>query len=316
MNTGRMSINKFEVLLAAVLIARSTSLIIVKASLADFDIFNLMALRFCIAFVCILPFLRTRASAVTRKAIRHGFILGAVFFTVIAVELLGLKLTGSATTVSFIENMSIVMVPVTAAVLKKKLPERRIIIAAAVAFTGVGFLLTGGGRIEINNGTAVCLLTAVLYTAYVLLTDKLSKEDDPLVLGAVQLGVVGALSAMATLVFETPRMPAGGIEWAGIVLLAVICGSIGTALQPVAQSRVSAEKAGIFCAVYPLTACSLGWAFLGEWTGPSGLIGAALIVSAIFITNKKDAGRQAGIRGFRNAAPAAPFIRRRRQKTA
>lgn len=286
--TGRRQINRYELLLATVIIARATSLLIVKAGLEGFSIFNLMALRFAIAFVCIIPFVIRHAGSINKRTMLHGSLLGIVFFAVIAVELLALRMTGSASEVSFLENTSIIMVPFAAAFLKKRRPEMKVIAAAATAMCGVGFLLMKDGRIELTAGTLMCILTAVLYSAYVIITDKVSKQDDPLVLGAVQLGVVAAMSGIASVMTETPRLPQSSGEWIGLMLIAVICSSIGTALQPVAQSGVTAERSGLFCALNPLTACSLGWIFLGEWQGVSGLIGAALILTAILVSAAPD----------------------------
>ena len=288
--TGRKQINKYEMLLAAVIIARATSLLIVKASLAGFSIFNLMALRFAIAFVCITPFVIRHAAGINKKTLLHGTLLGIIFFAVIAVELLALRMTGSASEVSFLENTSIIIVPIVAAFLKRIRPELKIITAALTAMCGVGFLLTKDGHIELTAGTVLCILTAVLYSAYVIITDKVSKQDDPLVLGTVQLGVVAVMSGLVSALIETPRLPQNSGEWIGLILIAVICSSIGTALQPVAQSRVTAEKSGLFCALNPLTACTLGWIFLGEWQGMSGVAGAVLILAAIFISGMKDEG--------------------------
>lgn len=46
-----MSVRKAELLLAAVIIARSTSLLFVKVGLGMISPFNLIAARFCLAFV-------------------------------------------------------------------------------------------------------------------------------------------------------------------------------------------------------------------------------------------------------------------------
>ena len=288
-------IKRYEMLLAAVIIARATSLLIVKGCLSGFSIFNLMTLRFALAFICIIPFVSKRITGIQTRTLLRGALLGAIFFSVIAVELLGLKLTASASVVSFLENTSIMIVPVAAAFLERRRLQIKVAVSAVIAMCGVGFLLMNDGQIELTAGIAICLLTAVLYSAYVIVTDRVAKQDDPLVLGTIQLGVVAVLSGAASVLTETPRLPQDSTEWTGLILLAVICGSIGSALQPVAQSRVDADKAGLFCALYPLTACTLGWLLLGEWQGVSGLIGAALIVAAILISAMKTPEKYRGI---------------------
>lgn len=145
-----------------------------------------------------------------------------------------------------------------------------------------------GGRLELTPGILACMGTALLYTSYIILTDRQSRRDGPLLLGFVAIGVVGALSTAAAFLFEAPRLPSTGKEWGGILLLAVVCGSIGTALQPLAQRYVPSEKACVFCALNPLSTCVMIWLFLGEWRGVSGLTVAALILASIVLSRARE----------------------------
>lgn len=276
-----------EILLTAVIIARATSLLIIKVSLEGFSTFNMMALRFSLGLICMWPFVRRKIRSVSQSTLVHGVILGSLFFLVIAAELYGLRLTDSSSVVSFIENTAIVLVPLAEAVLHRRAPAAKSLVCAAIALAGVGFLLLQGGHMTINAGIVMCIITALLYTSYIIATDRVARQDDPVVLGFISIGVVAALSAAAAFTVETPRLPHSPAEWIGVLLLAVICTSIGTALQPLAQKYVPSERACVFCALSPLTTCILGWIFLGEWQGMSGLIGAALILSSIIISNLK-----------------------------
>ena len=286
-----MSYRKAEALLATVIITRATSLLIVKTSLGDFSTFNLMALRFGIAFFCLLPFVWERLREIRRDTLLRGGAMGIVFFAIIAIELQGLRMTDSSAVVAFLENTAIVLVPLAEAALHRRLPCRKNLLCAALALLGVGFLLLRGGRIELTAGVLVCMGTALLYTAYIILTDRLSHRDDPLLLGFLAIGVVGALSMTASFLFEAPHLPATTHEWIGSLLLAVLCSSIGTALQPLAQRYVPSEKACVFCALNPLATCVMGWLFLSEWQGVSGVIGAALILASIVLSRAKEGGR-------------------------
>lgn len=283
-----MSYRKAEALLATVIVARATSLLIVKTSLGDFFTFNLMALRFGIAFFCLLPFVWGRLREIRRDTLLRGGALGTVFFVIIAIELQGLRMTDSSAVVAFLENTAIVLVPLAEAALHRRFPRRKNLLCAALALLGVGFLLLRGGRIELTAGVLVCMGTALLYTAYIILTDRLSHRDDPLLLGFLAIGVVGALSTTASFLFEAPRLPETPREWIGILLLAVVCSSIGTALQPLAQRYVPSEKACVFCALNPLATCVMGWLFLNEWQGVIGVIGAALILASIVLSRAKE----------------------------
>lgn len=172
-----------------------------------FTTFNLMALRFGIAFFCLLPFVRKSVKQLRRAALLRGGILGTVFFAIIAIELQGLRMTDSSAMVSFLENTAIVLVPLGEALLHRRMPEGKSLLCAALALAGVGFLLLRGGRFAITAGVLVCMGTALLYTCYIIMTDRLSHQDDPLLLGAIAIGMVGALSTAASFLFEAPRLP-------------------------------------------------------------------------------------------------------------
>lgn len=279
-----MSFRKAELLLATVIIARATSLPIIKGCLGEFETLNLMALRFGIALICMLPFIWRKLHEISLGTILRGGILGLLFYIIIIIELQGLRMTNSASIVAFLENTAIVMVPLFEALLHKRSPHRQNLFCALLALAGVGFLLLNGGRLALSLGAIICMISAILYSCYIIATDRISHKDDPLLIGTVAIGVTAVLAGVTTFIFETPRLPAGGLEWFGIIMLAVVCSSIGTALQPVAQRYVPSEKACIFCALNPLSTCIMGWLFLSEWQGVTGIIGAVLILSAIVLS--------------------------------
>ena len=282
-----MSYRKAEALLTVVIIARATSLLIIKTSLSAFTTFNLMALRFGIAFFCLIPFVWKHLGKLNQNTLARGGALGAVFFVIIAIELQGLRMTDSSAMVSFLENTAIVLVPLAEAALHRRAPYRKNLICAVLALSGVGFLLLRGGRFALSAGVLVCMTSALIYTFYIILIDRFSHQDDPLLLGFLAIGAVGVLSTVASALFEAPRLPATPREWIGILLLAVVCSSIGTALQPLAQRYIPSERACVFCALNPLSTCVMGWLFLNEWQGVSGVIGAGLILSSIVLSRMK-----------------------------
>ena len=265
-----------ELLLAGVIVARATSLLFSKLSMRALDPFNLLGLRFTIAFGLLMLLFGRRFRGVKLRTVFHGFLLGASFFAVMTAELFGLRATDSSTT-SFLENTAIVWVPLLAALLRRRAPGRRDLGCAGLTLLGVGFLTLKGGVPSFGQGELLCLAASLLYAGAILLTARLSREDDPLLLGILQLGFLGLLGFGASFLFEQPRLPAAPAEWGMVLMLALVCSGFGFTLQPVAQRYVSAEKAGLFCALNPLTAATLGVLFLGEPLTPAGLIGAGLI---------------------------------------
>ena len=283
MKTKHLSRRGAELLLAGVIIARATSYLFSKLILEGMGLFNLLGVRFMLAFALLAVLLFPRLKSPDWKTVAAGAVMGGMFFLVMTAELSGLKRTSSGNT-AFLENTAIVLVPLLQAVLGRRLPKGKVILSALLCLTGVGVLTLGGG-VGFGAGECWCLLAAFLYACTILVTDRLSHSGiDTLAAGIVQVGVIGALSLAASFLTETPRLPSGTTEWLGIVMLAVVCTGFGFTLQPVAQSGTTAERAGMFCALNPMVAAALGVIFLNEPFTAKTVIGGVLILLGILLS--------------------------------
>lgn len=284
MKSGTLTRRNAEILLAAVIIARSTSFVLTKLALQDMGKFTLLGLRFLFAFVFLALMFPRRLLHMSRRTFFGGLALGAAFFLVMTAELSGLKTTASST-VSFLESTAVVLVPLLDAALRRRMPEKKALLSAVVSLAGVGLLTLHSG-FAVAAGELYCIAAGVLYAAAILLTDRLTHGGaDPLAAGILQVGFIGLFSLAASFLFETPRLPESGMEWIVVLMLAIVCSGFGFTLQPVAQSGTTAERAGMFCALSPLSAAVLGAAVLGEKFGLQSLFGAALIVGGIVISH-------------------------------
>lgn len=268
-----------EILLAAVIIARSTSLLFAKIGLGSIAPMNLLGMRFCVAFLVLCVIFWKKLPKIGKTELLGGACLGAAFFAVVAAEMFALKFTDTSTT-SFIENTAIVLVPLAEAGLLRKIPDSRTLASAAVTLAGVGFLTLKSG-VGLNMGIVLCVLTAVFYTAALILTDRFSRKGDPLLMGVAQVGFMGLFSMIASFLTESPRLPQGGREWTVILLLALVCSCFGFTLQPVAQKYTTSVRTSQLCALNPLTVAILGTLFLNESLGLFGFLGAGLILAGI-----------------------------------
>lgn len=280
---GGMTRKKAEVLLAAVIIARSTSYLLSKVSMQSMGPFTLLSIRFLVAFLFLTLLFGKKLRSISVTTLLRGMILGAVFFSVMTAELFGLRSTDSSTT-SFLENTAIVFVPLIEALLHRKFPRTPTLLSAAVTMFGIGLLTLRGGTFTLKTGELLCLLAAILYALAIIVTDRISRRDDPLTLGILQVGFIGLFALAASFLFETPRLPANGTQWLAILALALICSGFGFTLQPVAQRYTTSERAGMFCALNPVTAAVLGRLFLGEHLGLQGMIGAGFVLSGILLS--------------------------------
>ena len=275
-----MTTKQAQLLLAAVIGARGTSFMFNKLLLDQMGPMTLMGLRFLLAFgVLALVFHKRLLAASPGDWIRGGA-LGAAFYLVMACELTGLVYCGSSLA-SLLENTALVMVPVFTALAGRRLPDGRTMACALIILAGVGGFAYSPGGFAFGKGEAIMVLAAVLYALTIILTSRLSVRGDTAVMGIVQVGVIGALGMVSAFLSESPVLPQDGRSWVYLLVLALVCSGFGFTLQPVAQRHLSADQAGMFCAIGPLVATVLGLVFLGEQFTASGVCGIILVLAGL-----------------------------------
>ena len=266
-----MSEKRAELLLACVIIARSTSFVFNKLGLGTMTAFNLLAVRFLLAFALLALVFYRKLRHVGRRTLLRGALLGGLFFLIMSGEMFSLRTVNSGT-VSLLESA-----------ISRRLPRPATLLSAAVALVGVALLTSAGGAFRIGVGECIALCTALVYACAIITTDRLSHRDDALVLGILQVGFLGFYALIGALLFESPRLPQTGSEWGIVLMLAIVCTGFGYTLQPVAQSHTSAQRVSLFCALSPMFAAIFGALLLKEkitvWSG----LGMLLILGSILL---------------------------------
>lgn len=95
-----------EMLLASVILARSTSFLFSKTALEEMGLFELLALRFLLA----LLYGRRLWREVGKSMILRGAVLGTVLYLVMAAEMMALRQSDIYVT-AFLENTAFLFVP-------------------------------------------------------------------------------------------------------------------------------------------------------------------------------------------------------------
>lgn len=187
MKTRAMTRTQAELLLAAVIIARSTSYVLTKVGLQDMGKFTLLAVRFLLALAFLAVLFWRRLLQIDRRTLLSGLAMGGIYFCVMTAELTALK-TVETSTVSFVTNTAVVIVPLVQAVLSRRWPEHRVLLGALACLLGVALLTLRNGLV-LTPGVGYCILEAFLYSAAILVTDRLTHAGaDPLLSGVVQVG--------------------------------------------------------------------------------------------------------------------------------
>jgi drug/metabolite transporter (DMT)-like permease len=258
-----------------------------------------------------VPELPVQASPGT--ALRAFLIAGSCLFIAVTFQQLGIMFTtmGNA---GFITGLYVVLTPMFGVVLGKKtgLPTW---IGAVFTLTGLYFLSAAGQLNSINPGDILTVISAVFWASHVLLIDRLVQKVDPIVLSSGQFAWCGILFFIAVFILE-PFVP----SWAAVIapnytlqgwrafpaLIAALgagfsagsfingaipilyggLASVGIAytLQVEAQRDAPPAHATIILCLEGLFAALGGMVLLGEKPGAFTLLGSALMLAGMLIT--------------------------------
>lgn len=283
-----MSKTRAKLLLATVSAARGTSFLFSKILMNDLSPMSILAVRFLLAFLILAVIFRKKLCACSRKSLQGGVILGVLYTICMVFEMYGLRLIDTGVS-ALIENMAIVMVPIYAAVATKIPPKTKTMLCAGLSVTGVAFLsLTQNGSKSGWLGILLAIGAALVYALCIMATEKVTQDADPVTVGMLQIGIMGILCLLLTVLTGSFGLPQNGKQWGMLLMLVLVCSCFGFTFQPVGQKYLPAETAAVFTVINPLTASILGVVAAKEELGMSKLAGYVLILLSLLLYNSQN----------------------------
>lgn len=268
-----------DFLMLVVTLLWGSSYLFMSLGLDSFQTFNLVALRFGLAFLLAGIIFYKRLLCTNFKTVFYGFVLGSILFLLMSVVTIGLKYT-SISNVGFLFSLSVVFVPLLLAVFFRKKPERKVSFGVSISFIGIA-LLTLNHTLTINTGDLLIILGAVFYATLIIVTDKLTKNVDSITLGILQLGFAGAWGLIFSFAIETPHLPNTTESWVAILCLSILCSAIGFIGQAYAQKYTTPTHTGLIFSLEPVFAALFAFIFVNETLSTKGYIGAILILVGV-----------------------------------
>lgn len=262
-----------------------SSYLFMKMGLQSIQGFNLVALRFSIAFILAGIVFHKRLIHIDFKTIKYGFLLGSILFLAISVVTIGVKST-SVSSAGFLFSLTVVFVPLLLATFIRKKPEKRIIFGVGFSIVGIA-LLTLNNELKISAGDFLIILGALFYAIHIIVTDKFTKNVDSITLGVLQLGFTGAWGLLFSLFFEKPHLPNTTESWVSILALSILCSAIGFIGQTAAQKYTTPTHTGLIFSLEPVFAAFFAFIFVDEVLLAKGYLGASLVLIGV-LTAKID----------------------------
>ncbi len=266
-----------------------------------FDIYTFNGLRFILGGLILVPFsvlnpwkqvdltagqtgehYGSRLRAVfDRKSILFIVAAGLVLFTGSSLQQAGLKYT-TAGNAGFITTLYVVLVPIILVIFMREKIGWIAWLGALIAIAG-SLLLSTAGTLRLSPGDALEMAAALMWALDMILVSLAMKHMQVLTF-AMGHYLVAGLFCLPFSLWQSD--PLGGLHtgWWTIVYIGVISTAGGYTLQALGQKYAPPTDATILLSMEAVFAALAGYIFLGEGMLPIQLVGCAMILSAVIIT--------------------------------
>ncbi len=258
-----------------------------KQILAELEVFNMVALRFLIAFAACIAVFHRRYRGLDKETFLHSGVLGTFLFLSYLCMVLGCKYT-TASNAGFMMSLVAFFTPLIILVQEHIAPGRLQIISILITLVGVGLMCLSAG-FSLNKGDLICILSAFFYSFQMLYTERYAHKHDPIVLGTLQLPFVSVYGFIFALLFEDSfRLPVSAAGWWQLLYLALGCGALGFILQTSAEKLSPAAHTTLIYAAQPVFVALFSFMMLGEQIGIRQMAGIVLVFIGVWITVRPD----------------------------
>lgn len=259
---------------------------IVKIGMLDISPIALIAIRFLIAAAFYLAFFSRKLFPIPSRALAKGSILGFFLFLGFLTQNIGLTIT-TASKSAFITSMMVIFVPLLQFVIERRSPKVGNILGVAAVVGGL-WLLTSPSGSEFNTGDALTLVCAVVFALYIVYLDVVSHEMTALQLTFIQVVSTAVFACVTALLFEEMffRVSVGSVI--SVVYLTGFATILSLYMQTRYQKDTTPTRAVIIFSIEPVFASIIAWWLLAEHLGNLGIMGAALIIAGVLVSELSD----------------------------
>lgn len=206
---------------------------------------------------------------------------GVTFFLGGILQQAGL-ITATVTNTGFLTALYVVITPILMWLFLAKPPRRYVWAAVGLAFAGT-WLLGGGTVGGFSTGDWLVAVSALFWSAHMLIVAHSARYARPIGFTAVQFSVVAVLSTSGALVFEPVSASAIHGALLEILYVGILSSALTFTMLAVAMRHTPAAEATILVSMETVFAALCAAVILGEQLAPIGWVGAAMMFGATLV---------------------------------
>ena len=222
----------------------------------------IVASRFLIAFVALLPFSsRARGALSSKEDWKGGLVLGGLMLVGFVLQMIGIG-TVTPSVSAFLTSLYVVFTAIFSVKISDRKPTRMMIGGVLLATLGAGFI-DGPPHIIWGAGELLTVICALFFALHIIYTDSITKKLDPLAVTSTSFAVL----VVGALIFgfaSSGGFSVAKIVWSDGVLVPLLClglfGSLACILMLNAfQKYLNPTHAAIIYSFEPVWATLYGW---------------------------------------------------------
>ncbi len=164
----------------------------------------------------------------------------------------------------------------------------------AVLSALLGTALTiGAGIAGSPLGIALGVAAALIYSIYILVGNRVLKQEDPLAAATVVMLAAAAVFGLVVLI-DAPRFPASTAAWAAVLAIALISTVVAMVGFFAGIKRLGAADAATLSTLEPVVTFVLAAIFLDEPVSAAQMAGGAIVLGAVIALARGQAGTGQG----------------------
>ena len=246
--------------------------------------------RFLIGSLSLLPVIwyysrkpkkTDRTEKSNKKLVFAGVIAGLFLFGGMTFQQVGLIHT-TAGKAGFITGMYVFFVPLIGIFFGQK-TRLGTWLGACIALVGL-YLLSIRSDFSLSEGDTLILICAIFFAGHVLVIGYLAKRVDVLKLSLIQYLTTGTLSMIVALFTEQITLHMISLTILPLLYAGVMSTAVAYTLQVVAQQHAHSSHAAIILSLEGAFAVLGGWLLLDEQLPLKGVIGCALMLVGMLIS--------------------------------